>query len=41
MMSTVTDTPALANARHGFDSLTEETHLDGLPVRGELPPWLQ
>jgi beta,beta-carotene 9',10'-dioxygenase len=41
MMSTVTDTPALANARRGFDSLTEETHLDGLPVRGELPPWLQ
>jgi beta,beta-carotene 9',10'-dioxygenase len=40
-MSTVTDTPALANARRGFDSLTEETHLDGLPVRGELPPWLQ
>jgi beta,beta-carotene 9',10'-dioxygenase len=41
MMSTVTDTPALANARRGFDSLEEETHLDGLPVRGELPPWLQ
>src|SRR2546422_6558992 len=41
MMSTVTDTPALANARRGFDSLEEETHLDGLPVRGELPPWLR
>ena len=40
-MSTVTDTPALANARRGFDSLEEETHLDGLPVRGELPPWLR
>src|SRR6476620_1826926 len=41
MVSTVTHTPALANARRGFDSLEEETHLDGLPVRGELPPWLQ
>jgi beta,beta-carotene 9',10'-dioxygenase len=41
MMSTVTDTPALANARRGFDSLEEETHLDALPVRGQLPPWLQ
>ena len=41
MMSTVTDTPAIATARRGFDSLEEETHLDGLPVQGELPPWLQ
>jgi len=41
MMSTVTRTPALANARRGFDSLEEETHLEGLPVLGELPPWLQ
>jgi len=41
MMSTVTDTPALANARRGFDSLEEETHLDRLTVRGELPPWLR
>jgi carotenoid cleavage dioxygenase-like enzyme len=41
MMSTVTDTPAIATARRGFDSLEEETRLDGLPVRGELPPWLQ
>ncbi|MEK6271571.1 MAG: carotenoid oxygenase family protein [Actinomycetota bacterium] len=40
-MSTVTDTPAIATARRGFDSLEEETHLDGLPVQGELPPWLQ
>src|SRR5439155_17768149 len=36
----LTDTP-VATARRGFDSLTDETHLDGLPVRGELPPWLQ
>jgi beta,beta-carotene 9',10'-dioxygenase len=39
MMSTVTHAPAV-NARRGFDSLEEETHLDGLPVEGELPPWL-
>jgi beta,beta-carotene 9',10'-dioxygenase len=41
MMSTITDTPAIATARRGFDSLEQETHLDGLPVQGELPPWLQ
>jgi beta,beta-carotene 9',10'-dioxygenase len=41
MMSTVTGSPAIATARHGFDSLEEETHLDGLPVQGELPRWLQ
>ncbi len=40
-MSTITDAPAIATARRGFDSLEEETHLDGLPVQGELPPWLQ
>ena len=39
-MSTVAATPT-ATARHGFDTLEEETHLDGLPVQGELPPWLQ
>jgi beta,beta-carotene 9',10'-dioxygenase len=39
-MSTVTDAPA-RNARRGFDSLEHETHLESLPVRGELPPWLQ
>jgi beta,beta-carotene 9',10'-dioxygenase len=39
-MSTVTDTP-VATARHGFDSLDEEARLDRLPVRGELPAWLQ
>ena len=40
-MSTVTDAPATTGARHGFDSLEEETHLDGLPVHGQLPPWLR
>ena len=39
-MSTATAAPA-ATARHGFDSLDQETHLDGLPVQGTLPPWLQ
>jgi beta,beta-carotene 9',10'-dioxygenase len=39
-MSTATETP-VATARRGFDSLEQETHLDGLPVQGELPPWLQ
>jgi beta,beta-carotene 9',10'-dioxygenase len=38
-MSTVTAAPA-ASARHGFDSLEQETHLSGLPVQGQLPPWL-
>jgi beta,beta-carotene 9',10'-dioxygenase len=41
MMSTVTGSPAIATARHGFDSLEKETHLDDLPVQGELPRWLQ
>ena len=39
-MSTVTDASAVVEARRGFDSLEQETHLDGLQVRGELPPWL-
>ncbi len=39
-MSTVTDASA-ATARGGFDSLEDETHVGGLPVRGELPTWLQ
>jgi beta,beta-carotene 9',10'-dioxygenase len=39
-MSTVTDAPA-RTARRGFDSLENETHLESLPVRGDLPPWLQ
>jgi beta,beta-carotene 9',10'-dioxygenase len=42
MMSTVTDSDTfVATARRGFESLDEETHLDGLPVEGEIPPWLQ
>ena len=40
-MSAATDTAVLANPRRGFDSLDDETHLDGLPVQGELPPWLK
>jgi beta,beta-carotene 9',10'-dioxygenase len=41
MMSTATEAPAVAGPRRGFDSLEDETHLDRLPVRGELPRWLQ
>src|SRR5687767_8950626 len=40
MMSTATAATA-APARHGFDTLDAETHLDGLPVQGKLPRWLQ
>jgi carotenoid cleavage dioxygenase-like enzyme len=40
MTSAATATPT-ATARHGFDSLDHETHFDGLPVHGQLPPWLQ
>jgi beta,beta-carotene 9',10'-dioxygenase len=39
-MSTVTEAPAVT-ASKGFESLEEETHLEGLPVRGDLPRWLQ
>ena len=39
-MSTVEKSTPAASARRGFDSLAEETHVRGLPVRGELPPWL-
>jgi beta,beta-carotene 9',10'-dioxygenase len=39
-MSTDTATP-VASARRGFDSLEQETRLAGLPVQGQLPPWLQ
>ena len=39
-MSTVIDAPA-RTARRGFDSLENETHVESLPVRGDLPPWLQ
>jgi carotenoid cleavage dioxygenase-like enzyme len=41
MMSTVTHAPPVATARRGFESLDQETHLQGLPVQGQLPPWLQ
>jgi carotenoid cleavage dioxygenase-like enzyme len=39
-MSTVADVPAATGARGGFDSLEQETQVDGLPVQGQLPPWL-
>ena len=39
-MSTVTQAPAVASFRRGFDSLEDETHIGGLPVRGEVPRWL-
>ncbi|HXF00448.1 MAG TPA: carotenoid oxygenase family protein [Solirubrobacterales bacterium] len=39
-MSTVTKAP-VASARRGFDSLANETQVDALPVRGQLPPWLE
>jgi carotenoid cleavage dioxygenase-like enzyme len=39
-MTTVTEASA-ATARHGFDSLEEETRLEGLAVEGRLPTWLQ
>src|ERR1700752_2405298 len=39
-MSAVTKAP-VASARRGFDSLAEETHVDALPVQGQLPPWLE
>ena len=40
-MTTTTDIRTRVGPRHGFDSLEDETHLDALPVTGELPPWLQ
>lgn len=39
-MSTPTATPT-ATARRGFDSLDRETEATDLPLRGQLPPWLQ
>jgi carotenoid cleavage dioxygenase-like enzyme len=41
MMDTLSTTTVASSARHGFDSLEEETRIASLPVRGELPPWLQ
>jgi beta,beta-carotene 9',10'-dioxygenase len=29
-----------ATPQRGFESLEDETHIHGLPVQGELPPWL-
>jgi carotenoid cleavage dioxygenase-like enzyme len=40
-MSTVTEAPVAADSSRGLDSLEEETHLDRLDVRGEVPSWLQ
>jgi beta,beta-carotene 9',10'-dioxygenase len=40
-MTTLAETPTDTTPRHGFDSLEEETHIQGLPVTGELPRWLQ
>ena len=39
-MSTAVAAPAFT-AGKGFESLEKETHVDGLPVTGALPPWLQ
>ncbi len=39
-MSTATAAPAVT-ARHGFDSLEQETRIDSVPVQGKLPAWLQ
>jgi len=38
-MSTVTR-QSIASPQRGFESLEDETRIDGLPVRGKLPPWL-
>ena len=39
-MNTAVAAPAFT-AGKGFESLEKETHVDGLPVTGALPPWLQ
>jgi beta,beta-carotene 9',10'-dioxygenase len=38
-MSTVAR-QSVASPQRGFESLKDETRIDGLPVRGKLPPWL-
>ena len=38
-MSTVAR-QSVASPQRGFESLEDETRIDGLPVRGKLPPWL-
>jgi carotenoid cleavage dioxygenase-like enzyme len=45
-MDTTAETAAASptetvTARKGFESLADETRIDSLPVRGQLPPWLQ
>lgn len=40
-MSTIQQAPPVAGPRRGFDSLEDETRIDRLPVRGELPSWLR
>jgi beta,beta-carotene 9',10'-dioxygenase len=39
-MNTAATTTVDTTARHGFDSLEEETRIAALPVQGELPAWL-
>jgi beta,beta-carotene 9',10'-dioxygenase len=39
-MSTATQAPGTTAGR-GFESLAKETHIDALPVQGQLPPWLR
>jgi len=40
-MTSVAETSTRVSPRHGFDSLSEETHIEGLPVTGALPSWLE
>jgi beta,beta-carotene 9',10'-dioxygenase len=39
-MNLMTD-PPIATPRRGFDSLEAETQILGLPIQGQLPPWLE
>jgi beta,beta-carotene 9',10'-dioxygenase len=39
-MSTATAGRSVATPQRGFESLEDETHIEGLPVQGQLPPWL-
>src|SRR3954471_5260893 len=42
MMTTLADAATTETSpRHGFDSLENETRIEGLPVTGEPPRWLQ
>jgi len=40
-MTSAAETSTRVSPRHGFDSLSEETHIEGLPVTGALPSWLE